>query len=99
MPRRGRRERRIECFEIDAQQFDTANLRDPETVPDLEQTLAGLGAIPAGARKRGQAVVYCVEVTNPDLELDEVVQAFANAGLMAWPQSRGAHHERKEVDP
>lgn len=86
MLRRKRKDRRVECFEIDARQLQEASRRRPETMPELEKVLAGLGAIPVRAWQQGEVVIYCVEVTYPRLELEEVVQAFARAGLTARRQ-------------
>jgi hypothetical protein len=61
--------------------WDQANARDPSAVTNLDEAMAGAGAIPVGGLDSPQGVIYRVELMRNDLDPQELLEIFEGLGF------------------
>ena len=89
--RRKKKPRRYKEFLI--LNWDQANDRDPNAVPNLDESMAGAGAIPVGGLDSPQGVIYRVELIRNDLNPQELLDVFEGLGF----QVKVAGAEKREI--
>lgn len=61
--------------------WDQANDRHPNAVTNLDEAMAGAGAIPIGGVDSPQGVIYRMEVMRNDLDPQELLEIFEGLGF------------------